>query len=158
MGLEMFEPIRQGDIPGVQTRHRCLLSVGPVEAWDWLTVAGRLEAWLARRATCEPGVGGSLVLEREHESGEVVVETGVIRAWEPGSLLTLDFRCDDPAWESTTRLELTLSTTEEGSELMLFHEGFQRLRISACLTLWESYRRHWPLALARLARAIRDSS
>jgi hypothetical protein len=59
----------------------------------------------------------------------------------------------DAGWQAATRLSLTLSPEADGCELDFFHEGFEHLTLSTCLTEWERYRKRWREAGARLAAA-----
>lgn len=148
----MAEAIREGDIPGVQIRQRQRLDVDVEEAWRWLTEQDRLQAWLAQRVEIEPGARGGVFLERR-EGRSRVVETATTRRLEAPRVWVLEFRKEDPAWEAPTRLELRLRPVGDGCELDLLQRGFQHLALSACLTLWEEYRRRWRRALARLQSA-----
>jgi uncharacterized protein YndB with AHSA1/START domain len=151
----MVEAIRQGDIPGVQLRRRQLLPVRDLEeAWSWLTKPGRLDRWLADEAEVDLEPGGFLRLKRIGPDGETIVEHGKTVAIEPPTRWVLDFLREGAGWEETTRLEFGLSAASRGCELMVFHEGFQRLSLSTSLTLWEGYRESWTRALAVLATTV----
>ncbi|MES1243123.1 MAG: hypothetical protein ABUT39_16040, partial [Acidobacteriota bacterium] len=52
---------------------------------------------------------------------------------------------------AATRLTLRVHAAGSGSEVDILQDGFQRLPLSNCLTIWEAYRRRWRDALARLA-------
>ena len=147
----MVLPIREGDIPGIQLRVRRPLRIDRDQAWRWLTEPGRVERWLADRAEIEPGEHGRLVLERASaRTGERVIEIGRTERWNAGRSWALSFRRDDPRWEAPTRLELSVLDAGDGPLIDVFHAGFHRLAMSACLTIWEEYRRHWRQALERL--------
>jgi activator of Hsp90 ATPase-like protein len=147
-----IEPIRQGDIPGIQLRRRQDLSLAPAEAWRWLVEPAKLVLWLAREAEVEPGPAGGLRLL----GGGAAVEP----AWQergrtvelaPPGLWVLSFERLDCGWPATTRLTLRLHAAPAGSQLDVLQDGFQRLPLSICLTVWETYRVRWKEALARLA-------
>ena len=59
----------------------------------------------------------------------------------------------DQDWKSATRLAFTVSPTDP-AELSVVQDGFHRLSLSECLTVWEHYRRRWRTAFDRLAEAI----
>ena len=139
----MAEAIRQGDIPGVQLRRRQGLGISPEEAWRWLSEPERLALWLAERAQVEEGV---LLL-----AGESVRERGRTIELVPPKLWVLAYERLDAGWPAATRLILRVHATPAGSEVDVLQDGFQRLPLSTCLTIWETYRRRWRDALSRLA-------
>jgi len=141
----MAEAIRQGDIPGVQLRRRQELAVSPEEAWRWLTEPDRLALWLAERAEVE---GEELRL-----AGSGWRERGRTLETVPPKLWVLAFERLDAGWPAATRLTIRLHPAPRGSEVDVLQDGFQRLPLSVCLTVWETYRRRWRDALARLAEA-----
>ena len=139
----MPEAIRQGDIPGVQLRRRQGLAVASGEAWRWLSEPDRLALWLAESAEVAEG---DLFL-----TGEGFRERGRTIEVVPPKLWILAFERLDSGWTAATRLTLRVHTLGGGSEVDVLQDGFQRLPLSACLTIWETYRRRWRDALARLA-------
>ena len=144
------EPIRQGDIPGVQLRRRQDLSLPPAEAWRWLVEPEKLALWLAREAEVDPGPGGEMRLL----GGEPPCrERGRTVELAPPELWVLSFERLDAGWSSATRLTLRLHAMPGGSQIDVLQDGFQRLPLSICLTVWETYRLRWKEALARLAAA-----
>lgn len=146
----MAEAIRQGDIPGVQLRRRQALAVSADEAWRWLSEPDRLALWLAERAEItEERTEGELTL-----TGEGYRERGRTIEIVPPKLWVLAFERLDSGWTSATKLTLRvhpLGTGGVGSEVDILQDGFQRLPLSACLTIWETYRRRWREALSKLA-------
>ena len=139
----MAEAIRQGDIPGVQLRRRQALAVSVEEAWRWLSEPDRLALWLAAEAEMAEG---ELAL-----TGEGYRERGRTIEIVPPKLWVLAFERLDSGWNATTRLTLRVHALPAGSEVDVLQDGFQRLPLSACLTIWETYRRRWRDALAKLA-------
>lgn len=139
----MTEAIRQGDIPGVQLRRRQGLAVSPEEAWRWLSEPDRLAQWLAGRAEVAEG---EILLTSEgfRERGRTIEVV-------PPQLWVLAFERLDSGWSSATRLTLRVHATPSGSEVDVLQDGFQRLPLSTCLTVWETYRHRWRDALGRLA-------
>jgi uncharacterized protein YndB with AHSA1/START domain len=152
----MPEPIRGGDIPGVQLRRRQPLPLAAEETWRWLTEPPRLALWLAEEATAAPVAGGYLELRspaagNRRERGETL-EVTPPRRW------VLAFRRLDSGWTAATRLALEAVPRPGGCELDVLQSGFQDLQLSVCLTVWEEYRRRWRDALARLAAVSRSAS
>jgi uncharacterized protein YndB with AHSA1/START domain len=142
----MAEAIRQGDIPGVQLRCRQALAISPDEAWRWLVEPERLARWLAERAQVVEGPEGDLQL-----SGGGIRERGRTLEFVPPKLWVLAFEQLDAGWTSATRLTIRIHASPRGSEIDVLQDGFQRLPLSTCLTVWEIYRRRWREALSRLA-------
>ncbi|HWN43731.1 MAG TPA: SRPBCC domain-containing protein [Thermoanaerobaculia bacterium] len=139
----MAEAIRQGDIPGVQLRRRQSLAVSAEEAWRWLSEPDRLALWLAEQAELTEG---ELTL-----TGEGYRERGRTIEIVPPKLWVLAFERLDSGWTSATRLALRVHPLPASSEVDVLQDGFQRLPLSACLTIWETYRRRWRDALSKLA-------
>lgn len=144
----MSEAIRQGDIPGVQLRRRQDLSLPPAEAWRWLVEPEKLTLWLAREAEVDPGPSGGLRLLGGEPPWQ---ERGRTIELAPPGLWVLSFERLDAGWPSATRLTLRLHPAPGGSQMDVMQDGFQRLPLSICLTVWETYRLRWREALARLA-------
>ena len=144
-----MEPIRQGDIPGVQLRRRQDLTLSPDEAWRWLVEPEKLALWLAREAEVDPGPGGGIRLLSGEEPG--CREQGKTVELAPPGLWVLSFERLDCGWPAATRLTLRLHAAPAGSQVDVLQDGFQRLPLSACLTVWETYRLRWREALTRLA-------
>jgi uncharacterized protein YndB with AHSA1/START domain len=151
----MAEAIRQGDIPGVQLRRRQSLARTPEEAWRWLVEPSKLALWLADEAEVDPGPGGGLLLTGRSDGGGLRRERGRTLEIAPASLWVLAFERLDAGWPAATRLALHLHPTAAGCEVDILQQGFQRLPLSVCLTVWEGYRLRWRTALARLADTLR---
>jgi hypothetical protein len=98
-----------------------------------------------------------LRLERLQVDGGPLMETARMEEMIDRERLVFDFRREHPDWHSTTVLELSLRASGAGCEVELFHEGFQRLALSACLTIWEDYRRRWQAALEVLAELVAEA-
>ncbi len=149
----MVEAIREGDIPGVQLRCRQALDLPAEEAWRWLVEPGRLARWLADEAAAEAVAGGGLSLagvfeEEPYQERGRTVEVVEHRRW------VLALERPEAGWGTALKLTLELHPTPGGCEVDILQEGFQRLPLSAGLTIWESYRRRWRQALARLSEAV----
>lgn len=147
----MPEAIRQGDIPGVQLRRRQDLPLSPAEAWRWLVEPDLLARWLAREAEVSEG---ELQLQGESDAS-IWRERGRTIEQVPPRLWVLAFERLDAGWTAATRLTLRIHPHPAGSEIDVLQDGFQHLPLSIGLTVWETYRRRWRDALARLAEAAR---
>jgi uncharacterized protein YndB with AHSA1/START domain len=150
----MPEPIRQGDIPGVQLRCRQLLPIDTETAWSWLTEPVRLTRWLAASARIDPGPPAILHLETVEEDGTRLRELGTTLDRDRPRLWSLAFQQPDAGWPVATRLTFELLPHGDGCELSVLQEGFEHLPLSDCLTIWEAYRRRWREALGRLAEEV----
>jgi hypothetical protein len=156
----MVEAIRQGDIPGVQLRCRQALACPLAEGWRWLREPPRLQRWLASRAELTgQGEGETLRLTGRDDQGTVFEGTVFEEIGQTRSLIVqhrwqMAFRREDKSWGVNTDLTLDLRSLETGCELSVLQHGFQRLPLSSCLTTWETYRRRWRAALARLEEAV----
>ncbi len=153
--MPMVEAIREGDIPGVQLRHRQRLDAPPVEIWRWLTEPELLTRWLADRAEVDLEKDGSLVLLRAGDDGSTQTERGDTLELTEHQSWSLAFRRMDDNWKAPTRLTWTVAEAPDGSELDVLQQGFEHLSLSTGLTVWEAYRRRWREATARLAAALR---
>lgn len=152
----MTEPIRQGDIPGVQLRRRQDLALSPEEAWRWLVEPAKLALWLAREAAVVAGPGGSLELLGTGDPGESEPwgrERGRTVDVAPPNLWVMAFERLDAGWTAATRLTVRLHRVPGGCQIDVLQDGFHRLPLSTGLTVWEAYRLRWKNALARLAAA-----
>ncbi len=146
------EGIRQGDIPGVQLRCRQELACSVEAGWRWLREVRNLELWLCDEARLgeEEGAEWLHLVSSDEKLGELreSAETKEIqthRRWH------LYFERRDQNWRAATDLTFELAPSEGGCELSVLQHGFQRLPLSAGLTIWENYRRRWKEALERLA-------
>jgi hypothetical protein len=146
-------PIRQGDIPGVQLRHAGRFELGPEALWAWLTEADKLGRWLA--ASVEPRAGDEpgWLLRDVDEAGVALVEDVLTIAADEGKLWVALLERRDDGWESATRVTLRIEG-DGPCELSVLQQGFERLNLSRCLTIWELYRRRWRRSFARLRDAV----
>jgi hypothetical protein len=84
-------------------------------------------------------------------SGPAGEERGRTLESNPPALRIVAFEKLGEGWTAATRLTLRVHPAAAGSEVDVLQDGFQRLPLSICLTVWEAYRRRWRDALARLA-------
>jgi hypothetical protein len=142
----MSGPPGRGDVPGVQLRSELRMpDLSLAEAWSWLVEDDRLERWLATRV--ERGSDAAAAQLSLGEIGEEwrTVEVDPPRRWV-GELR-------QSGWRVATRVEIELVAHGTDCALSVVQQGFERLPLSECLTVWEEYRRRWRQALARLAAA-----
>jgi uncharacterized protein YndB with AHSA1/START domain len=150
----VVEAIRQGDIPGVQMRWRQDLPRSAEEIWPWLTEVERLERWLCARAEVDLTAGGAWRLESARRDAAPLVEIGELLEIDAPRRLSLAWRQSDADWQAATRVTLELHPRAGACELDVFHEGFEHLSLSTCLTVWEAYRRRWRQSCGSLAERV----
>ena len=131
------------------------LAASRQEVWRWLTEIDRLRLWIASEV--EPVGEGELRLTGEAGDGSARIERARAVAQEENRLLVLSFERLEEGWESATKLSFELSG-ETPCSLSILQQGFERLALSRCLTVWEFYRRRWRAALERLDAEISRAS
>jgi hypothetical protein len=153
----MVEAIRQGDIPGVQVRCRQRVDVPAETAWCWLTEVKFLECWIATTVVGDVGEGGRLLLSGFDEQDRNLQENVEFVELLAPRRCILQLTQANEKWNAVTKVSFEIIPGEGGCEVSVFHEGFEYLSLSECLTYWEFYRRRWRGALDRLATAARNS-
>ena len=149
----MQHAIRKGDIPGVQLRYEKRFDLPPEELWRWLSEPERMKRWLAAEIEARAGAEEGWVLRDLDEAGGPLVEEMRSLAREGGRRWIAVFERKDDGWESATRLVVEIEG-DGPCELSVLQQGFERLNLSRCLTVWEFYRRRWRAAFERLASAV----
>jgi hypothetical protein len=123
--------------------------------WQWITEADRLRRWLADEVEA---VGeGELRLTGVADDGEPRIERFQTVAAGEDTLLVVSFERLEQDWESATKLSFSLKG-ESPCELTVLQQGFERLTLSSCMTVWEFYRRRWRSAFERLDAEICGAS
>ncbi len=151
----MQPPIRQGDIPGVQLRHERRLEISAAELWVWVSEPERLSRWLADSAEAHPdGAPGCRLCSADVEGSEVMEDLRTI-ARDEGRLWVARFERHGDGWESATWVTLRI-VGDEPCGLVVLQQGFERLDLSRCLTIWEFYRRRWRNAFDRLTAVLAE--
>jgi len=151
----MPHAIRQGDIPGIQLRCDARMATSRQELWRWLTEVDPLRLWLANEVDLL--ADGEFRLAGEAADGSARIERARPIAREEGRLLVFSFERLEDGWTSATKLSFELSG-ERPCALSVLQQGFERLALSRCLTVWEFYRRRWRAALERLESEIAAAS
>lgn len=122
-------------------------------AWRWLTEPALATKWLAERVDGDFAMGGRVEFSSRDMDGGSLQESGEIVAFRPARRCVLHFRRSHRKWDSLTKVTLEIFPRGSSCEISVFHEGFEYLSLSECLTFWEFYRRRWRSALTRLAAA-----
>jgi uncharacterized protein YndB with AHSA1/START domain len=150
-----MEPIRQGDIPGVQLRRRVEIpGRTPEQVWPFLLEPERQCRWVCDRSHLEPGPPTVIRLESGDPSKGVLREYLEVAEQRQPKRLVLGWRELEAGWTAATKVTIEVEGSANGCEVMVFQEGFQKLPLSSGLTAWESARRRWARALARLVRLV----
>jgi uncharacterized protein YndB with AHSA1/START domain len=76
----------------------------------------------------EPRVGGRLFESFETSSGERVVETGRVTAWEPPARLAFEWRAVNFAAQEWTEVEVSFETSPSGTLVTVTHRGWSKIR------------------------------
>jgi uncharacterized protein YndB with AHSA1/START domain len=76
----------------------------------------------------EPRVGGRLFESVENEGQTTVIETGLVKVWEPPQRLAFEWRAVNFVGDEFTYVEVTFAPTASGTLVTVTHSGFSRLR------------------------------
>lgn len=76
----------------------------------------------------EPRVGGRLFEAFETASGERVVQTGTVTAWEPPQRLVFEWRATNFAPLERTEVEVVFAPSPSGTTVTVTHRGWSRIR------------------------------
>lgn len=155
--MPMRVPIRQGDIPGVQLRQERRLEASRGDVWRWLTEPDLASRWLADEVRQPDEADSPWRWVGLDETGAPLVESVEPESVEEGRRWALVFKRREAGWESATRLVFELEG-DRPCTLTVLQQGFERLSLSRCLSVWELYRRRWRSALDRLERALAEGS
>jgi uncharacterized protein YndB with AHSA1/START domain len=140
----------------LNVRRSILIQATPAEVWREFETFERIAAWLGRGHvlhTLEPKVGGLVDLsveidgERRHYGGRVLV-------YEPERELTFEDNWEPPhAWPVPTFFTIRLTPMYDGTQVELFHHGFERLGADAADSL-AGYEGGWDVKHLKALRAI----
>ena len=124
--------------PGDQARVSVLVRVEPRVAFSVFTE--EIDQWWRRGfkyrvagkrrgiIRLESGVGGRLFESFETPSGDEVVETGRVLAWEPPSRLVFEWRAQNFGPSETTEVEVLFEPAPRGTLVTVTHRGWSRIR------------------------------
>jgi uncharacterized protein YndB with AHSA1/START domain len=119
----------EGDRRGV--RFERWFAVPAEELWDALTSPERLARWLAP-GTVGDGADSTVRLD----FGEGGVVTGRVLHWEPPSVLEFEWRF---AGETESVVRFELSSSDEGTHLVLDHRALAAEHATGYGAGWEAY-------------------
>ena len=123
---------------GDQAKVSISLAVEPMQAFEAFTQD--IDLWWRRGrrfrnapgdrgVIClEPGVGGRVFESFGGDGGEVVVETGRIKVWDPPHRLLLEWRASNFAPAEQTEVEVLFEASASGTRVTLMHRGWSQLR------------------------------
>ena len=131
----------------------------PADAFDLFT-RQITRWWPLAQYSC--GGADALGLEFEEKVGGVVIERtrggerhvwGTVTAWDPPHRFSMTWHPGHPLQEAT-RLTVEFTAAESGTEVRLFHDGWEARDPQAR----ESYDGGWPAVLARYAAATEEAT
>ena len=76
----------------------------------------------------EPGLGGRLYESFESDTGERVLETGQVIAWEPPGRLAFEWRAVNFAPAERTWVEVVFEASASGTLVTVIHRGWAKIR------------------------------
>jgi uncharacterized protein YndB with AHSA1/START domain len=140
----------------LNVRRSILIEATPAEVWREFESFERICAWLSRGHVIhalEPKVGGRVEMsvelegERRHYGGRVLV-------WDAGHEITFESNWAPPhAWPVPTLWTIRLTPLYGGTQVELFHHGFERLGADAADNL-EGYEEGWDVKHLKALREI----
>ena len=140
----------------LHVRRSILIQASPAEVWREFESFDRIAAWLSRGHVLhvlEPKLGGLVEMsveidgERRHYGGRMLV-------WEPERELTFDNNWAPPhAWPVPMFWTIRLTPLYDGTQVELFHHGFERLGAEAA-DLLEGFEEGWDVKHLKALRSI----
>lgn len=125
-------------LPGDEARVSISLAVAPQRAFEVFTQ--EIDLWWRRGPrfrnargdsgliALEPGVGGRVFESFRRDAGEVVVEIGRTRVWEPPRRLVFAWRNVNFAPAEETEVEVLFEPSAAGTRVTVMHRGWSPLR------------------------------
>ncbi|MFC7048570.1 SRPBCC family protein [Emcibacter nanhaiensis] len=113
----------------------------PATVWSCLTNNEHIANWWGEEVSLEPRVGGTFEERWLDREGEERATRGTVKAVEENAKLHLTWA--DPEWEVETEVIITLSPTEDGTELVLSHTGWEGFMGDLMDSLREDHEAGW---------------
>lgn len=140
----------------LHVRRSIFIQASPMRVWQEFESADRVKAWLNLGHTVhtfEPHIGGQVEMSVEIQ-GEQRYYGGEVLAYEPQCEVTFESQWQPPhAWPVPTFWTIRLTPLYEGTQVEIFHHGFERLGTQAADAL-EGYEDGWDIKHLKALRAI----
>lgn len=118
----------------LHVRRSVFIEATPARVWEEFANFERIRAWLGKGHalhTLDPRVGGLAHLSVEVR-GEARHFGGTVLVFEPGQELSFESNWHAPyAWPVATFWTIRLTPMSDGTQVELFHHGFERLGAEA---------------------------
>lgn len=145
------------EIGALHVRRSTFIRATPTRVWEEFESFARMSEWFGRGHTLhtyEPKLGGRVELsveldgKRQHYSGQILV-----LAAEREVSFTINWHDAALAWPVPTLWTLRLTPMYDGTQVEIFHHGFERLGQDAGDNL-EGYEEGWDIKHLKALRAI----
>jgi uncharacterized protein YndB with AHSA1/START domain len=146
------------EISALHVRRSSLIDATPERVWQEFTSFERLAAWFGQGhqlEVYEPRLGGQLTLSVEVE-GTRLPFGGTVLIFEPTRELSFTNNWVSDGWPVPTLITIRITPLYEGSQVELFHHGFERMGSDAPSIL-EDYEGGWDNHHLRALREIVES-
>jgi uncharacterized protein YndB with AHSA1/START domain len=130
------------------------LDASPAAIWAALTEEAQIHRWWGDHVALDPRPGGRFRERWSDGGGGVVVTTGEVVRVEPGELLELTWA--DEGWDVTTRVRFTLEPLDEGTRLVLEHQGWSDFPADEREEVMADHAAGWQRHLTNLARHLKN--
>jgi uncharacterized protein YndB with AHSA1/START domain len=124
---------------GDQAKVSISLAIAPAQAFEIFTQ--EINLWWRRGPRfrnahgdqglicLEPRIGGRVFESFGSDAGEVVIEMGRIKVWDPPHRLLFDWRAINFAPAEKTEVEVLFEATASGTRVTVIHRGWSKLRL-----------------------------
>ena len=145
-------------VGALHVRRSIFIQASPERVWQEFESADRIKAWLNLGHTIhrlEPHVGGEFEMSVEID-GEQRYFGGQVLTFEPAREVTFASQWRPPhSWSVPTFWTIRLTALYDGTQVELFHHGFERLGAEAADNL-QGYEEGWDIKHLSALRAIVD--
>ena len=146
-------------IGALHVRRSIFIQAPPALVWQEFESAERIKNWLNLGHTVhkfEPRVNGQVEMSVEIE-GEQRYYGGRVLIFEPNQEVTFESQWRAPhSWPVPTFWTIRLTPLYDGTQVEIFHHGFERLGSDAADNL-EGYEEGWDIRHLKALRAIIDA-
>jgi uncharacterized protein YndB with AHSA1/START domain len=136
-------------ISHLNVRRSTFISATPARVWREFETQERIKAWFGRGHTLhtfEPKPGGKIDMSVDHDFGSGHERRGFggrVVVWEPEREVSAEINWNKPHdWPVPMLWTIRLTPLYDGTQVEIFHHGFERLGLSAGVEL-EGYEEGW---------------